>query len=121
MRAAVVRAGWYLFLVVVAIGFSKISFLPISDAFTPALGAYIPASLFWLFFGKFLMERRGDASRVFGIRASRFAVILIFGGFALSTIFLIIGQTLGASFSFATALCGVDGVLQLRGVAPECS
>lgn len=121
MRAAIMRAGWYLMLVLIAIGFSKISFLPISDAFTPALGAYIPVSLFWLLCGNFLTERQGASARVFGIRASRFAVILILGGFSLSALFLIIGQTLGASFSFATALCGVDGMLQLRGEAPEYS
>lgn len=121
MRAVIMRVGWYLILVLIAIGFAKISFLPISDAFTPALGAYIPASLFWLLCGKFLTERQGASVRFFGIRASWFAVILILGGFSLSALFLISGQTLGASFSFATALCGVDGVLQLRGEAQEHS
>jgi hypothetical protein len=114
MRTAMTRVFWYLGLVLMAVGFGRIPSLNVADAFTPALATYIPISLFWLLFGKLLVGRREASLHVFGIRPKIFSRLLLFGGCALAALLLYLDQTLAASFALGTALCGADGLLQLR-------
>lgn len=108
------RIFWYLGLVLMAVGFDRIPSSNVADAFTPALGTYIPISLFWLLFGKLLVGRRAASLHVFGIRPGIFSRLLLFGGGAVAALLLCLDQTLAASFAFVTAFCGADGLLQLR-------
>ncbi len=108
------RVFWYLSLVLIAVGFGRIPSSNVADAYTPALGTYIPISLFWLLFGRLLTGRREASLRVFGMRPNIFSRLLLFGGCALAALLLWLDQTLAASFAFVTALCGGDGLLQLR-------
>jgi len=114
MRTVMTRILWYLGLVLVAMGFSRISNFRISEAFCPAVGVYISASLLWLFFGKLFIEPGDDSRDVFGIRNNKFWAILLLGGGALSVLLLCIDQTLAASFAITVALSGADELLKLR-------
>jgi hypothetical protein len=114
MRPATMRVFWYVGLIFVAIGLSRISHSGVPEAFFSAVSVYIPASLLRLLLGRFIVEPGDDSNGVFGIDRKKFNAMLLFGGCAVAASLLCIGQILAASFAITAALCGVDGLLTLH-------
>lgn len=114
MKMVRTRVRWYIGLLLIAIGFSRMPFSNISDAFVFALGAYIPGSLLWLFFGRLMTGRKDMPATTFGISTKTFSAMLLTGGSLLSVLWLFIDQTLAATFTLVIALGGTDVILQLR-------
>jgi hypothetical protein len=57
MRPATMRVFWYVGLIFVAIGLSRISHSGVPEAFFSAVSVYIPASLLRLLLGRFIVEQ----------------------------------------------------------------
>lgn len=115
------RISWYFALALIAIGFSRIHFVNLFGAFMPALAAYVPASLFWLFFGAIVTGKRGVPSTTFGVRTKSLGTILLFAGIALSVTLVLTNRTVAASFAIMLALGGAELILMSRGAEAQNS
>jgi hypothetical protein len=114
MKTFVMRVMWYAALAVIAFGFSMLPSQNALNALIPALLAYVPASIFWLLFRSAVTGKRTLPATTFCVRTALLVKIMLVAGCALAVLLVTIENTLAASFAVAIALCGADGLLQLR-------
>ena len=121
MKTAVMRFWWYLGLVLIAIGFSRIHFVNLFGAFMPALASYLPGSLFWLLLGRLITGEQKESPTTFGIKTKSLGMILLFAGIVLSVFLVLANRTDAASVAVLMALAGADLMLPVRAAEAQTS
>lgn len=110
------RCAWYVSLLLIAIGVWKLGAPEIVAPFIYALVIFLPASLFWLFFGRLLFKVRGYPKTTFGAETEHLAYYIALAGVVATVVATIYaGDNLEAnSTAIAIVLFGIDGAIWAR-------